>query len=170
MLLARGILLVLLTVTSAANCNPEVNVFVLFIFTASLLFFMSVKYIYKRTNVRILESATLLNLVILSAGTLYKWESTESKWIVIEVSIGITFTQFCIILVWGLIKPCHSACASWRRGQNQRYDVVDENTEDDITHERIEDSELEPLISCASQPVIMPASAKYTVTVTKVRS
>ena len=45
MLLVRGILLVLLTVTSAAN--PELNVFVLFLFIAFLRFFMSVKYVYK---------------------------------------------------------------------------------------------------------------------------
>ena len=46
MLLVRGILLVLLTVTSAAN--PKLNVFVLFLFTAFLFSFMSVKYyVYK---------------------------------------------------------------------------------------------------------------------------
>ena len=43
MLLIRGILLVLLTVTSAANL--EMNVFVLSLFKAYLRFFMSVKYV-----------------------------------------------------------------------------------------------------------------------------
>ena len=58
MLLVRGVLLVLLTVTSVAN--PELNVFVLFLFTAFLLFFTSVKDVYKQTNVRVLESSYYL--------------------------------------------------------------------------------------------------------------
>ena len=53
---------------------------------------------------RVLESATLLNLIVLSAGTLYKWESTESKSIVLEVLIGITFAQFCVIVVLSLVQ------------------------------------------------------------------
>ena len=110
MLLVRGILLVLLTVTSVAN--PELNVFALFLFKAILYFFISIKYVYKRMIIRLTESATLLNLIVLSAGTLYEWESTESKSKLLMVSIGITFAQFCAIVVWSLIKPCLSA--GWR--------------------------------------------------------
>jgi hypothetical protein len=158
MLLVRGILLVLLTVTSVDN--PELNVFVLFLFMAILLFFISIKNVYKRINVRILESATLLNLIVLSAGTLYRWESTESRSKLIMVSIGITFAQFCVITAWSLIKPCFSA--GWRCTRNQGHDVINEDIDDDITHERIEDPELEPLINDTPQPITMPASAKYT--------
>ena len=39
---------------------------------------------------------------------------------------------------------------------------------EEITHERIEDPELESLNNYAPRPVTMTASAKYTVTVTKV--
>ena len=46
---------------------------------------------------------------------------------------------------------------------NQGYDVIDEIIgDDDITHEHIEDPELEPLIKYAPRPITMPASAKYT--------
>ena len=128
MLLVRGILLVLLTVTSVDK--SELNVIVLFLFPVFLLSFISIKNVYKRINVRILESATLLNLIILSAGTLYRWESTESKSEFLMVSIGITFGQFCVIVVWSLIKPCLSA--GWRCRQDQGHDVIDD---DDIAHE-----------------------------------
>ena len=144
MLLVRGILLIVLTVTSAAN--PELNVFILFQSITFLFFFMSVKHVYKRMTVRILESATLLNLIILSAGMLYQWESTKSKVILLEVSLGFAFAQFCVIVVWSLVKPCFSA--GWRCRQKQT-DVIDENIDDDITHERIEDPELKPLITHA---------------------
>ena len=109
MLLIRGILLVLSTVTSVDN--PELNVFALFLFIAFLLSFISIENVYKPIDVRVLESATLLNLIVLSSGTLYRWESTDSRSKLLMVSIGITFTQFCVV-VWSLIKPCLSA--GWR--------------------------------------------------------
>ena len=111
-------------------------------------------------TVRLLKSSTLLNLIILSAGTLYKWECTESRSILLIVSMGITFIQFCVIVVLSLIKPCLTAHQRCRR--NQGYDVIDDDNDDDIAHERIEDPELEPLINNASRPVTMSASAKYT--------
>ena len=155
MLLVRGVLLVLLTVTSVDN--PELNVLALFLFIALLLSFTSIKSVYKRINVRVLESATLLNLIVLSAGTLYRWESTESKSKLLMVSSGVTFAQFCVIVVWSLIKPFLSA--GWRCRQNQGRDIIDD---DDIAHERIEDPELEPLINDTPRPITIPASAKYT--------
>ena len=146
MLLVRGILLVILTVTSAAN--PEINVLILLLTISFLVITLSVKHVYKRMTVRVLESATLLNLIVLSAGTLYQWESTKSKAILLEVSLGFSFAQFCVIVVWSLIKPCFSA--GWRCRQKQTDDVIDENSDDDIIHERDEDAELEPLITHAT--------------------
>ena len=159
MLLVRGILLVLLTVTSVDN--PELNVFTLFLFIAFLYFFISIKNVYKQVNVRVLESFILLNLIVLSAGTLYRWESTELRSKLLMVSIGITFVQFCVIVVWSLIKPCLSA--GWRCGRNQGNDIIDEIIDDDdIAHERIEDPELQPLINYTPRSITMSASAKYT--------
>ena len=159
MLLVRGILLILLSVTSVYN--PELNIFVLFLFIAFLFYFISIKHVYKRVDVRVLESSTLLNLIVLSSGTLYRWESTESRSNLLMVSIGITFAQFCVIILWSLIKPYLSAGWSCRR--NQGNDVIDEvNNDDDIAHERIEDPELEPLINVTPRTITMPASAKYT--------
>ena len=146
MFLVRGILLVILTVTSAAN--PVINVLILLLTISFLVITLSVKTVYKHMTVRVLESATLLNLIVLSAGTLYKWESTKSRSMLLIVSIGITFAQFCVIVVWNLIKPRFSA--GWRCRQKQTDDVmIDKNINDDIIHERIEDPELEPLITHA---------------------
>ena len=146
MLLVRGILLVILTVTSATS--PKLNVFILFLLVACLFFFTSVKNVYKRVTLRVLKSATLLNLTVLSAGTLYKWESTKSKMILLETSIGFVLVQFCVVTVWSSIKLCLTACAGGICREKQTYDDMN-NTEsdDDIAHERIEDPELEPLIT-----------------------
>ena len=116
---------------------------------------------YKRINVRIPESATLLNLTLLSAGTLYRWESTKSRSKLLMVSIGFTFAQFCVIVVWSLIKPCLSVGSRCRR--NQGNNVIDEIVDDNnIAHERIDDPELESLINFTPRPITMPASSKYT--------
>ena len=146
-LLVRGILLVILTVTST---SPKLNILILSMTLNFLFFFISIKHVYKRMTVRVLESATLLNLIILSAGMLYKWESIQSKMILLLISIGIAFAQFCIIIVLSLIKSCYSA--GRRCTQKQPCDKIDniiKNIEDDIIHERIEDPELEPLMSNA---------------------
>ena len=60
LLLVRGILLVLLTVTS--GFNPELNVFVLLLSIAFLLFFISVKNVFKQTNVRVFRKCNLTEL------------------------------------------------------------------------------------------------------------
>ena len=111
-------------------------------------------------TVRLLESATLPNLIVLSAGTLYKWESAELRSTLLIVSIGIAFAQFCVIVVLSLIKPCLSIGQRCR--QNQGYDVIDDIIDSDIAHDRIEDPELEPLFRyIPQQPVVtMAASAK----------
>ena len=57
---------------------------------------------------------------------------------------------------------------SWRCRRNQGYDVINENIDDGIAHERIEDPEFEPLIIYVPKPVTMVDSAKYTATITKV--
>ena len=118
-------------------------------------------------TVKLLERTTLLNLIILNAGTVYQWESTEFRSTLLIVSVGINFAQFCVIVVSNLIKPCINA--GWRCRQNQSsYDIIDELTREEIAHERIEDPELESLIKYAPRPVTITASAKYTATVTKV--
>ena len=138
MLLVRGILLIVMTVNPATN--PEFNVFILLIIIIVLIVIMSIKNVHKQIKVRVHEGAIYMNLLILSAGTLYKWESTISKTTLLTVSIGFAFTQFCIIVVWSLIKVLNISYVCWKCRRSQTYTVIDE---DDFTHERIEDSGLE---------------------------
>ena len=134
MLLVRGILLIILTVTSTTY--PEFNVLLLSVTIAFLLCFMSIISIYRKRNVRVSESITLINLIVISTGVLYKWEDIKSKTLLLEVSIWFAFVQFCVIIVWSLIKPCFNT--NWWHKRETIYE--------EITHERIEDPELDPLI------------------------
>ena len=85
---------------------------------------------------------------------LYQWEAVKSRATLQLVSIGIAFAQFCVIVVWSLIKPCF--CSGWRYREKQTYDVLDENINDDITHERIEDPKLKPLLTHARSNYYAP--------------
>ena len=137
-LLVRGILLIILTVTSTTF--PKFNVLLLSVTIASLFFFISIKNVYRKRNVRFFESVTLMNLIVVSTGILYKWESAKSKITLLEVSIWLAFVQFCVITVWSLIKPCFNT--NWWCKRKKIYGNINE----DITHERIEDPELDPFI------------------------
>ena len=153
-LLVRGILLIILTATS--TINPELNVLILSATMNVLFFFVSIKNVYKQMNIRIFESATLLNLIVMSTGILYKWESTKSRSIMLMVSIGITFAQFCVIVVLSLFKLClsisYSKICRLKSMASRSYDVIDDDdsithVNDDINYERIEDPELEDFIA-----------------------
>ena len=157
MLLVRGILLIMLTLTSAAN--PELNVFILSVAMTMLLFFTSAKNVYKRSSVRVFENISIMNLIIFSTGILYKWQSANSKTTLLEISIGFAFAQFCAIIVWSLIKPCFNTTSRYR--QKHDYDVIDENSDNDILHERIEDSELEALITSVKNSAARSLSHRY---------
>ena len=140
-LLVRGVLLIILTVTSIAN--PKINILILLVTMTLLLVILSAKNVYKQMRIRSFESAILLNLIIWSAGTLYKWESTKSKMILLMASLGITFAQFCVVLVCSLIKLCFHACQLCvRQKSSYKYHIID----NDITHERIEDPDVQVTI------------------------
>ena len=94
----------------------------------------------------------------MSAGTLYEWESTTSRMTLLEISIGIAFTQFWIIVLWNLIKPCISA----GRKCKQTNDAINQEIYDNITHEPIEDPELEPFITHNKRDYYtMPSKSTY---------
>ena len=137
MLLVRGVLLVTLTTISSAS--PKTNLFVLLATMTLLVVGLSIKNVYKRMSTRALESTILLNLIIWSAGTLYKWESIESKMILLTVSNGIVLAQFCLIVMCNLIKIGFQAgqrCA--RHKSSYAYHILD----NEFTHERVGDPNL----------------------------
>ena len=153
LLFVRGMLLVILTVTYTTS--PKLNVFILSVTMTALLSFTSANNVYNRLKVRLFESFILMNLLILTAGTRYMWESTASRIILLQISIGFCFIQFCVVILHSLIKlsNCYSgsyiSCYRWRQG----YGTIDESSVyDDITHERIESPHPESLIQVAKEP------------------
>ena len=96
--------------------SPSITIFILFTIMTILLFYMSIKPIYKQSVVTILVSASFINLVILSGG-IGIFSSYKSAFL--YTSIGIAFIQFCAIVLWNLLKPCYNQfhrCTPQRKG------------------------------------------------------
>ena len=78
----------------------------------------------------------------------------------IKIAFSVNWNHFCSILCHYCVEIDQALPQCWLR--NQGHDAIDENIDDDITHERIEDPELEPLINYTPRPITMAASVKYT--------
>lgn len=103
LLLARGVLLLISSLT--ANINPAVSLLLLLGVATLLLCYMNYMQVYKKSSVLILESAFLVNLVLLVGGTMYyRLEEGNQQEILIYVSIGIAFLKFCGIALWSFVR------------------------------------------------------------------
>ena len=127
LLLSRGILLLISSLT--ANINPAVSLFLLLGVATLLLCYMNFKRVYKKTSVLILESAFLINLIVLTGGTMYYYDRESSeKVVLIGLSIGITFIKFCGIVIWSVVQ-LFPRCRHCQRQNNVPYENIDEDTQ-----------------------------------------
>ena len=127
LLLARGILLLISSLT--ANINPEVCLFLLLAVATLLLCYMNYMQVYKRNSVLILESAFLINLVLLVGGTMYYHgdRGSHQKAILVYVSIGIAFVKFCGIVILSLVQfihRCIGKCTSRPQSSSTSYTSI----------------------------------------------
>ena len=138
LLLIRGALLNAFTATS--SISPLVSLLILAITLIMLLFYMSIKHVYKSKLIRLFESASVSNLLVLiSYYTLYTggmYTSTTA----LQLSIGFSFIQFLVIILISAINICYhnkNMCIQ-RRG----YNLIDQDSSDDMCHERINDPDI----------------------------
>ena len=98
LLLVRGLLLLIYSLTF--SIIPDINLVILIVILIFLLLYTLLCRVYKQKSVMILESLLLGNLIVLSGST--KLVTKQSTALV--VSIGLAFAQFCVIVVWSLLK------------------------------------------------------------------
>ena len=101
LLLVQGILLFISSLTS--NVYPNINLFLLLTFATLLLFYMSFMQVYRRTIVLIAESTFLLNLILL-VGAFVLFDGVRGRMAVLYASISIAILEFCVIVVWSVVK------------------------------------------------------------------
>jgi hypothetical protein len=52
---------------------------------------------------------------------LYKWEFSDQKMVLLQVSIGITFVQFCAIVAWTRFD--HMVQQRWPEVLQEKYEI-----------------------------------------------
>ena len=136
LLLVRIVLLVSFTATS--SIVPFLSLLILQFTSAMLLFYESIRPVYKSKLVRTIESMSLLNLIILVGSTLY---TGGGETIFLEVSIAFAFIQFIAIIIVSLNKifRVDNRCMK-RKGYQLIYQNADSS--DEMIHERVNDAEI----------------------------
>ena len=78
---------------------------------------------------RVLESISFLNLILLSGIILYAGGKST---VYLDVSIGVSFVQFCVIVLLSVIKICFKSTGRClkRSGSDEESDINYERTED----------------------------------------
>ena len=125
LLLSRGILLLISSLT--ANINPAISLFLLHGVATLLLCYTNYMQVYKSKLVLIVESAFLINLIILTAGAMYyNDKDSGEKVVLIGLSIGIAFINFCGIVIWSVVQ-LFPRCRHCQRQNNVPYENIDED-------------------------------------------
>ena len=133
LLLVRIALLISFTATSSTF--PFISLLILQLTSVVLLFYTSIRPVYKSKLVRTLESISFLNLIILIGFTLY---TRGEETVFLEISIAFAFIQFTIIVIISLIKTIFNMRykCMWRNGYYLIQQDVDSS--DEMVHERVE--------------------------------
>ena len=136
LLLVRIVLLVSFTATSSTV--PFLSLLILQFISAMLLFYESIRPVYKSKLVRAVESMSLLNLIILIGYTLYRG---GGKTTFLEVSIAFAFLKFIVIIIVNLNKifRVDNWCTK-RKGYQLMHQDADSS--DETIREREEDTEI----------------------------
>jgi hypothetical protein len=133
LLLVRGALLIIFAVTSSTI--PLVGLLILAITLVMLLFYTSIKPVYKSKLVRFFESASLSNLVVLVSYILYTG-NIYSGTTALQISIGVAFIQFLLIILISAIRICNKYR---RKGRNQNVTYQYSEDDEGMVHERVHD-------------------------------
>ena len=144
LLFTRGALLIVFTATSSTS--PLVGLLILAISLVMLLFYMSVKPVYKSKIVRLFESASLSNLLVLVTYMLYTGDKNSGT-TALQISIGVAFVQFLLIILISAIKICYQN--KYKCIQRKGYNLINQDSsDDDMVHERVNDPDIHADMYC----------------------
>ena len=136
LLLARGVLLV--TFASTFTVPQSINLLLLLTIGILLLFCMALTQPYKSKTVFFLQSFSLVNLTILGVFAIFAYSYPNGpsiQTIVVGLSTGVAFIQFCGIVLYALIAP---RCSCKQRHRPLEGEGVGKNFVDPV--ENVSDS------------------------------
>ena len=135
LLLIRGALLIVFTTTSSTS--PLVGLLILAITLVMLFFYVSIKPVYKSKLVRLFESVSLSNLLVLISYILYTG-NIYSGTTALRISIIVAFIQFLLIIIISASKICYQS-----KYKRKGYNLISPNfSDDDMVHERVNDPDI----------------------------
>ena len=132
LLLVRITLLV--TFTATLSTSSKLALLILQFTLIILLFYTSIRPVYKSKLVRMLNSISLLNLIVLVGTTLYTRNGGATF---LEISILLVFIQFVAIVIYGTMNKCKKKRCGYDHIPGQ-----DANSSNEMFHERVEDPEV----------------------------
>ena len=143
LLLTRGILFI--TFASNFAIPHDFNLLILLCSAAGLLFFMLAIGVYKRPSIMVFEGTLLLNLCLLSGGTIFAHANRRyrhARGFVVGLSTGIVSNQFLCLIIYRI----YSICRSYQLVRNVRRDQVHE---EQVQHILQQDrhAEIQPLLA-----------------------
>lgn len=125
----RGILQLMFTSVFAIPQN--ISLLVLFTLCGLLISYIAIVQPYKSIAIMVLDISFIMNLVLLSGFTIYGAETRKITFhaIVIGISTGLAFLQFCGIVIHAVIKSIHrcspcvfTKCCIHRRNHEEPMD------------------------------------------------
>ena len=147
LLIVRGVLLVILTLTYTVY--PKINYIVLLITASLLLFYSNYHGVYKNRLVQLNESFFLLLLILIS-GTGILEEQTRR--IIVYASVGVGLLVFCGMIVGRMFGSC---C---KKGKIER-DFVPANERRKLRQEISDDAQYRDSILNETEPLLGDAEA-----------
>ena len=136
--MVRIALLVCFTVTGSTS--PFISLLTLFIVVALLLFYVSIRPVYKSKFIRTFNSVSLLNLVILVGSIMHRGTTATQSFRSFHY-INFAFAQFTIIIVVCLIKTFYRLRDKCTITSDYIPVAQDVDSSVETIHERIEDPE-----------------------------
>ena len=136
LLLIRGILLLVSSLT--ANLNPTISLFLLLGIALIVLWYLNYRKIYKTKYVLLMESAFIVNLILLVSGIMYA-DSDKQKLVLMNISIAVAFIKFCGIILWNILwsiprckrKQTNNFETATEEVKTQSVQVMEQSARDD---------------------------------------
>ncbi len=136
LLLAQGALLLISSLI--LNIHIYAALLILLLTVLLMLCYLNFMRVYKRNVITLLESSFYINLIILSAGMLYLQEVANNavmQEVLLTLSIGIAFIEFCAIIIWSLIswklkKCCKKAERGLQLFRMESIDTIKDESDD----------------------------------------
>ena len=143
LLIVRGVLLVLFSLTSATA--PDINILAMILTPSVLLLYAChIGNVYKNRLLSLFENLFFINMIFLGSGIFYIQAFKGSKGTILQISVWFAFAQFACILLFHVCctlklgKKCLGKCPNSETNQEQPRINTDRDEHDQLRESLLE--------------------------------